>query len=184
MKKQWGDNGFYLYSLGSRRYPFLGVVYNWKLRNSHQFWNQRTSKVCLNFNSLSSSLRIDNHLEVHEFYFLGNWFLLNLAWVAPSFGYSFRFSTTQVTCAWNTHGTYDLTSVSDRTVVPDPREGSGDLIVHDYMRALSCSHEVSTTSPDTAACEGQDFRRTIHAWCTFWGTFNIARSECTAIFPL
>ena len=123
--ESWGDNGFYLYSLGSRRYPFLGVVYNWKLRNSHQFWNQRTSKVCLNFNSLSSSLRIDNHLEVHEFYFLGNWFLLNLAWVAPSFGYSFRFSTTQVTCAWNTHGTYDLTSVSDRTVVLDPREGSG-----------------------------------------------------------
>ena len=31
------------------------------------------------------------------------------------------------------------------------------------MRALSCSHEVSTTSPYTAACEGQDFRRTIHA---------------------
>ena len=120
-----GENEFYLYSLGSRRYPFLGVVYNWKLRNSHQFWNQRTSKVCLNFNSLSSSLRIDNHLEVHEFYFLGNWFLLNLAWVAPSFGYSFRFSTTQVTCAWITHGTYDLTSVSDRTVVLDPREGSG-----------------------------------------------------------
>ena len=89
--------------------------------------------------------------------------------MAPSFGYSFRFSTTQVTCAWITHGTYDLTSVSDRTVVPDPREGSGDLIVHDYMRALSCSHEVSTTSPDTAACEGQDFRRTIHSYVHFEG---------------
>ena len=68
-----GGQWVYLYSLGSRRYPFLGVVYNWKLRNSHQFWNQRTSQVCLNFNSLSSSPRIDNHLEVFwELFTIGN----------------------------------------------------------------------------------------------------------------
>ena len=37
-----------------------------------------------------------------------------------------------------------------RTVVLDPREGSGDLIVHDYMHALSCNKYILTSALATS----------------------------------
>ena len=56
----------------------------------------------------------------------------------------------------------DYVSVSERTMVRNPREGSGDLIVHDYMCAFSFSYE-------TAAYEGNFFTK--NNPCTFTGTF-------------
>ena len=85
-----GGQWVYLYSLGSLRYPFFG--------NLGLAINSEINVLDVTL-SMFASLKIDNHLEDHRLYLTYLLFVLNLARVAPSFGYYFRCSITQVSCA-------------------------------------------------------------------------------------